>query len=442
MRTIPSIERIEAHTLRRQQIAFSVLTLFVIAILLLLHALFARLLGEPSKAVIILLATGFFVKTWEVMWLQEQREGISARMARTETTVSALGIFLLAAVLAFLTNRDDTPYFILLAIPILQCAYHFGLASTISTIAAAIGMMFTWNHHYFELHPPPRPTEYLETGMIAAIFCFIGPLVWYLVHQLRGRETALHEKMVELETTREKLVAEEKLAAVGRLASGVAHEIRNPVAMIASALATASFPASNPHEREEMYGIAAREARRLENLTTDFLTYARPSTPQRSLVSITDIARHIADVTGMRALDRSIAVRCRADEEAFAHVDAAQIEAALLNLALNALDATPAGGQIEMRIRRGADMLFLDVENTGDAIPEPYLAKVFEPFFTTKSDGTGLGLAIARGIALAHDGDLRVSSNRDGAVIFTIALPANSVTASTEETLYGKGSGH
>lgn len=442
MRTIPSLERIEAYSLRRQQIAFSILTLFVIAILLLLHSLFARLLGEPSKAVIVILASSFLVKAWEVMWLREQRDGLSAKLAQLETTISIVGIFLLAAVLALLTNRDDTPYFVLLAIPVLQCAYHFGLFPTIATIAAAVGMMFAWVHHYFNLHPPARATEYLETGMIAAIFCFTGPLVWYLVHQLRERETVLHDKMIELESTRERLVAEEKLAAVGRLASGVAHEIRNPVAMIASALATASFPASAAREREEMYGIAAREARRLENLTTDFLTYARPSTPQRSLVSIADIVRHIADVTGMRGADRSIEVRCQVDEERFAEADSAQIEAALLNLALNALDATPAGGRVELRIRRDKDPLCLDVENTGDAIPDAFLPKVFEPFFTTKPDGTGLGLAIARGIALAHGGDLCLSCNRDGAVVFTMTLPVNALGISTEEALYGQGSGH
>jgi signal transduction histidine kinase len=442
MRTIPSFESIEAQSLRRQQIAFSILTLFVIAILLLLHALFARLLGQPSKAMIIVLAAGFLAKTWEVMWLQEQREGISAKVAQTETMISVFGIFVLAGILPLLTNRDDPPYFILLAIPILQCAYNFGLFSTIATIVASIAMMFAWVHNYFSLRPPVRPSEYLETGMIAAMFCFTGPLVWYLVYQLRGRENVLREKVAELDRTREKLIAEEKLAAIGRLASGVAHEIRNPVAMIASALATASFPASDAREREEMYGIAAREARRLENLTTDFLTYARPSLPQRTLVSLTEITRHIADVAGMRATDRGIAVRCQADEENCAEVDAAQIEAALLNLALNALDATPAGGQIELRIRRDDGDLCIDVENSGEPIPDAFLSKVFEPFFTTKPDGTGLGLAIARRIALAHGGHLRVSSNRAGAVVFTLTLRAHSSAVSTEEALYGEGSGH
>lgn len=441
MRKIPAIEHVEAQAFKRQQIAFCILTLFVIAFLLLLHALFAPLLGEPSRAVILLLAFSFLVKIWETLWLQGKRDGISASAAHIETAISGVGIFFLAGILAFLTNRDDTPYFVLLAIPILQCAYHCKLATTIATVAAAIAMMFFWDVHYFRIHPP-RPTEYLETGMIAVIFCLTGPLVWFLVNQLNQRETILYQKMMELETAREKLVSEEKLAAIGRFASGIAHEIRNPVAMIASSLATAAYPAADARERDEMFSIAAREARRLENLTTDFLTYARPSPPQRSMTSLGDIVQHIADVTRIRAAGKSVDVSFTSGGEIYAEVDTAQMEGALLNLSLNALEATPAGGRVELRTRNHDAMACIDVENSGPPIPEPHLPRVFEPFFTTKAGGTGLGLAIARGIAVAHQGELWVSSNTDGAVIFTLSVPKDSSQSSAEEAIYGEGSGN
>ena len=434
------MEHIEAQAFRRQQTAFCILTLFVIAILLVLHVLFATLLGEPSRAVILTLALGFLLKAWETVWLQSRREAISESEARLETAISVVGIFILAGVLAFLTDRDDTPYFVLLAIPILQCAYHCGLLATIATIFAAVGTMFAWIQHYFSVHPPARPTEYLETGMVAVIFSLTGPLVWLLVNQLKQREANLHEKMAELEATRGKLVSEEKLAAVGRFASGIAHEIRNPVAMIASALATAAYPASDSREREEMFAIAAREAKRLESLTSDFLTYARPSALQRSLLSIGDIVRHIADVTRMRATGRSIEVVCPASEEIFVEIDGAQIEGALLNLSLNALDATPAGGRVELRIRSDESVVHLEVENSGKMIPDLNLARVFEPFFTTKPAGTGLGLAIARGIAITHGGDLWVSANRDGAVVFTLTVPKGSLEVFSGEASDGENS--
>jgi signal transduction histidine kinase len=396
--------------------------MFVLAILLLLHSLFSTLLGEPSKAVILLLGVAFSLKVMEIIWLQGMSQGITEEAAKTETAISVVGIFVLSALLALLTNRDDSPYFVLLAIPILQSAYHFELGPTIATVAAAVGMIFAWSEHYFSVHPPARLGEYLEAGMISVIYCLMGPLVWYLVNQVKRKESKLYQKMAELESTREKLLAEEKLAAIGRLASGIAHEIRNPVAMIASSLATAAHPASNSVEREEMLAIATHEAKRLENLTGDFLTYARPTRPERSLISVDDILRHIVDVTKMRATDKSIEVNGSFDGGNDVEVDPSQLEGALLNLSLNALDATPPGGTIELRSQVKGDVLSIEVENSGLKIPDEHLHRVFEPFFTTKPGGTGLGLAIARGVAIAHGGDLWISSNRDGGVIFTMTI--------------------
>src|SRR6266567_2854935 len=253
----PSIERIEAQALRRQQIAFCVLTTFLITALLPLHIHFAVLLGEPSEGVIFILGLAFSVKIGEWVWLWRQKEGISERAARISTAVAIPTMFLLAVILAVLTDRDEVPYFVLLAIPILQSAYRFGLIATVLTIAASVSLIFTWSQHFFTAHPPTRPTEILESGMISLIYCLMGMLVWYLVHQLENKQAKLYRNMIELESTREKLLAEERLAAVGRLASGVAHEIRNPVAMIASALSTAAYPSADAAEREEMFAIAA-----------------------------------------------------------------------------------------------------------------------------------------------------------------------------------------
>lgn len=433
------VERVEAQAYRRQQVAFSVLTLFVLSILLLLHALFARLLGEPSIPVIVCLGIGFSWKVMEVVWLQGRSEGISRNAGRRETVASILGIFALAAVLSFLTDRDESPYFVLLAIPILQSAYHLGLFSTIITVVGSVGMVFSWNVHYFALHPPPRSTEYLECGMIAVIFSLMGPLVWYLVNQLDERQTRLYAKMQELQTARELLAGEEKLAAIGRLASGVAHEIRNPVAMITSALATASVPEADVTERNEMYCIAQREAKRLERLTTEFLTYARPSKPRCTESNLGDLLRHVAEVTRVRAVKSSIEVVCDPTDDVSAVIDAAQVEGALLNLALNAVDATPKNGRIELRSQCNNKEVICEVQNSGPRIPDANLDKIFEPFFTTKAGGTGLGLAIANSVAKAHRGSLSVTRNEDGAVVFALMIAREQVDSVLAEAAYGQG---
>jgi len=439
MSTLPAplVPDSEAGDLRRQQTAFCVLTLFVLALLLVLHTLFASILGEPSLWLILLLGMGFSLKAGELIWLQSLNGALTERAAKLETAISIAAMFVLTGLLAYLTNRDDSPYFALLAIPILQCAYLCGLFATAMTIAAADAMILFWLWHFFLLHPPARATEYLEAGMISVIYMLMGLIVWFLVNQLKSNQTKLSTSLTELRATRERLLAEEKLAAVGRLASGIAHEIRNPVAMITSALSTAAYPSTVEEERQEMFTIAARESERLQHLTDDFLTYARPSVPQRSTVLINELLSYIADVTKMHAARRSINVTSNLTTVLPAEVDAALVEGALLNLTLNAADATPENGTITLTATANENTLRIDIQNSGPAISASDLERIFEPFFTTKPTGTGLGLAIARGIARAHGGDVWVSNNEDGCVTFSITLTDSSANDVREEAVNG-----
>ncbi|KAA6461916.1 hypothetical protein DYQ86_09735 [Acidobacteria bacterium AB60] len=435
--TPPQLERIEAQAFRRQQMAFCVLTACVFAALLALHTQFGALLGEPPRSVVGLLLAGTLMKAGEWYWLWRKPDGISARATRVETAVSSICVFALAWTLTVLTDRDDAPYFVLLAVPILQCAYHFGLKATIATIVASIGMIFEWAHHFFTLHPPPRPTEFLESGMISVIYTLMGLLVCSLVRQVDEKERRLIQKMTELDSTRERLASEEKLAAVGRLAAGVAHEIRNPVAMIVSSLGTATDSSSQAMERDEMFAIASREARRLENLTNDFLTYARPSPPQRTQIRCSEILDHIASMTRLRGSEKRINVFYELGADPVISVDPYQVEAALVNIAMNAVTATPAEGAIHFAFQEDATQLSFAVKNSGERIPEAELTRIFEPFFTTKHWGTGLGLAISRGVARAHGGDLWVSKNEPGAVEFTLSLDLKEANVSQEELFHG-----
>ena len=122
-----------------------------------------------------------------------------------ESCISIAAIFLLTAILTCFTNHDESTYFVLLAIPILQCAYIFSLFLTALTITAADAMIILWLWHFYALHPPARITQYLEMGL----------LVWILVNQLRVNQLKLKTSMELLQTTRERLISEEKMAAVG-----------------------------------------------------------------------------------------------------------------------------------------------------------------------------------------------------------------------------------
>lgn len=429
-----------AEGLRKQQTAFCVLTLFVLAMLLLLHALFAFILGEPSTAVLALLGVSFGIRLVELTWLQNPGRLFSDRLAKIDGIGSILMLFLLAALLAWLTNRDHSPYQVLLAIPVLQSAFLLGLTATVITIIAADATIFLWLWHYFALHPPASSAEYLEGGMLAVVYALMGLLVWFLVSQLRANQMRLAGTFADLQTARARLLNEEKLAAVGRLASGIAHEIRNPVAMIVSALSTVRDGSVVNGEREEMFAIASRQAGRLEALTNDFLTYAKPTVPRCSPVLLGDVLSAVEAVSRIRAAEHGIRVTCRAEGDQVVLLDGSQVEGALLNLVLNAIDAIPGSGSVMVTGRFTEGQLQIEVQNSGPAIPVSAMDKIFEPFFTTKASGTGLGLAIARSVAKAHGGDLWVSRNEDGHVVFTMTLEALLSREREEEAIHGQGS--
>lgn len=419
-------EQLEAdepiEDLCRQKSVFSSIALFVIAVLLLLHTVFSSILGRPSLAVYILLALALVLALSELLWLRTPVGRLTEKAVKIESCFSIGIAFVLTALLTYMTNRDESPYFVLLAIPILQCAYVFGLLPTVATIAAADSMIFMWLSRFYVLHPPARIAQYLESGMLSLVYIQMGLMVWFLVHRLKKNQLRLSTTLDVLKSTRERLIREEKLAAVGRLASGIAHEIRNPVAMISSSLSTATHPETEAPVREEMFAIAAQESKRLELLTADFLTYARPSQPNRSLILMNELLSYISEITKAHAARRFIAIISDLKEEISIDIDVRQVEGALLNLVLNAIDATPDRGTIKLSAVSGGEMLTIQIQNSGPAIPAKDLDRIFEPFFTTKPAGTGLGLAIAKGTSRVHGGDLWLSSNEDGRVTFSMSL--------------------
>ena len=420
---IPALVRFDFESFRQQAIVFATLNLFLLAALLLLHSLFSSLLGTPSAALLITLGTAFLLKMLELLWLWAGVRTPSPTLADVIVWASIALNMVLALLLTLLTNRGESPYFVLLALPVLQAAYRFRLPTCIAVILIADSMTFFWVWYFGEFHSPIKAIEYLESGVLSVVFALMGSLVWLLVNQLRSDQSRLSSSLQELERTREKLVAEEKLAMAGRLSSAVAHEIRNPVAIIASSLVTAERPELGNEERREMYGIARSEAARLEKLTGDFLLYARPSEPKRNAVCVQEALGYVAEISRVQATKRNISIEVESENGLRAHIDGEQLQRALVNLLLNAIDASPAGGRVALRARHNSsNVLELQVENSGAPIAEEVLARIFEPFYTTKPNGTGLGLAISKNIAKAQGGDLVVSRNELGHVCFTLTI--------------------
>ena len=406
----------DVASFKRQESTFISLNLFVLAALLFIHMLFSSYFGAPPRSSIVVLAAGFLLNVIELMWVQTERELTPARIVMLTWTTIVVNMAI-AFVLASSSYRQDTQYFALFAVPILQAAFRFPLGGMLSVLAAGTALEFYWVWNYFRLHPPPDISEYMEAATISLIYATAGILVWSLMNYLRSNEAVLAQ-------AREQLSVEEKLAAVGQFSSAIAHEIRNPVAMISSALSTARNGKSSAAEREEMFEIAAKEAARLEKLTSDFLAYARPRPPLKHPADVADSLAYIADICRPLASETGVTLELETGDDLRADVDDGQIQQALLNLVRNAIEASRPGSVVNLRGRREDGVIRIEIENAHGPIGGETAKHMFEPFFTTKSSGTGLGLAIARNIARGHGGEIVLARNGPDSVQFAFTVPA------------------
>ena len=397
---------------------FAPLNLVLIGALLTLQEISRIVRGKPAASVVMVLTAGFAIQAAYVMWRYSQTAPPSLS-ERKVLTLWSLGFnSALALVLTCLTIRGDTAYYALMLLPILEAAFRLGLGATIAVIVLADFVSF--------LGAYGMPFgEYIEAGAMSVIYTVMGVLVWLLISNAREREASFVRNLEELEHTRQQLFSEEKLAAVGRLSRAIAHEIRNPVAMISSSLATATRAGQDEAERKEMFAIAAKEAARLERLTNDFLVYARPRAAQIARANVTDTLNYVASVTRAHAANKGVAIDVHAQSQMEGDFDPAQIQQALLNLVLNAIDACRGGDSVRLQAQTELPYAIrIDVIDPVGPIPEEAVTRIFEPLFTTKQGGNGLGLAIARNIARAHGGDLMLRINEPAQVCFSIEIPA------------------
>ncbi len=227
----------------------------------------------------------------------------------------------------------------------------------------------------------------------------------------------------------------EKLAAVGRLAAGVVHEINNPLATISacaealeSRLNEGAFDSSpEVEDLREYLSLIRSEAFRCKSITNGLLDFSRTRAGEHLPVQIAEVINSAARLmTHQRRGDRIEIEIEVADGLSLVSGDEGQLQQAVIALATNAIDAMPEGGRLTLRGRNENDHVLLEISDTGVGIPQENLTKIFDPFFTTKEigRGTGLGLAVCYGIVTEHDGRLNVQSAVGTGTTFTISLPA------------------
>lgn len=249
----------------------------------------------------------------------------------------------------------------------------------------------------------------------------------------RELEDKVEERTAQLESTREQLVRTERLASLGRLAATVAHEINNPIAGILNLsrlmeriIDENGIPAKRVADVRDYLGQVTYETARIGNIVTDLLSFARQSRPTIGPVDLADLVRRSTSIVTPKLRMRDIRVNVSAAPGLEpVSCDAQQIEQVLINLIVNAVEASSGGAMVAVRIGPAKGGVFFEIEDHGSGISPEEIGRIFEPFFTTKDDGkgVGLGLAVAYGIVEAHGGTLDVQSIVGKGTTFRVVLP-------------------
>ncbi len=262
-------------------------------------------------------------------------------------------------------------------------------------------------------------------------FAVLGFLIGYLVEsRRRERRTAtlLQLQTQAIATWRARVAQSDKLAALGQLAATIAHEVRNPLAVMRSAAQTLTetLPPGDLDAREAS-GFIITEIDRLANVVNSILAYARPLQLTTRAVGVDELLERALLLSREELATHRVHVE-RSDTSRVppVHADPDLISQLLLGLLGNAAEAMVAGGVIRFTATAAHGVVQLQVSDTGPGVPPEIRDRIFEPFFTTRSRGTGLGLAVARQIVEAHGGRLEVGQADGGGARFTITLPAAS----------------
>jgi two-component system sensor histidine kinase PilS (NtrC family) len=241
----------------------------------------------------------------------------------------------------------------------------------------------------------------------------------------------IFQDLTPIRQMEERVRIADRLAGVGELAAGLAHEIRNPLASIAGSSQLLRESASSSGESATLLDIIGRESQRLNGLITDFLAYTGPSQRNTTRLDVAALLRDVAEaVRAGEAREKGVAVELAALPALVVEGDGEQLKQVAWNLVRNAVQATPAGGKVMIdgfeQIRHGSRYVVAMVVDTGAGIAPGILEKIFNPFFTTKEGGTGLGLSISHRIVHQHKGFIEVRPAPGKGCAFSVFLPAAS----------------
>ena len=231
------------------------------------------------------------------------------------------------------------------------------------------------------------------------------------------------EDLSEIRELTEQLLRADRLAALGELVAGVAHEVRNPLGTIRASIQLLEMENPNVPTIVELGGVIKQEIDRLDRVIKTLLDFGRPAKPVFAEVDMATVIEDVVGVMQRYAGGSHVRISSRALDGARVWADADKLKQALINLIFNAVQAMPAGGEVDIEALKEDGFVRLAVKDTGSGIARDALAKIWDPFYTTRDDGTGLGLAIVHRIVDEHGGYITVASEPGRGTTFTLRLP-------------------
>lgn len=352
----------------------------------------------PILAMFLVFSIGLYL-------LNAVRPGRIAMLYRVALVFDLGLVFLLVRITGGFASEFHLGFTLLIAVH----AFYFGLATGLG-VAAASGVLYALAGDW----PPPMPAFAIRIAFDALVGACLGVLS---EHKRRQGEL--------LRQQQEQLAHFDRVATVGELAAGLAHELRNPLAGISGALHVLSGQYESGAEQHVLLSDVQAQIARMNKTLSDLLQLARPRAPQLTVVDVNTLLSHSLRFVAQNGVE--VVPQLKRDLPPLL-ADANLLHQAFLNILVNARQAMPQGGRLTIRTRlqeeAGGWAVVVEISDTGIGIPLEHRARIFQPFFTTKAQGTGLGLPIAARIIEQHGGRIAVDSAAGHGTTFRITLPS------------------
>ena len=387
-------------------------------LLIFLHA------GYPTWRVGAAAAVFFGFALMQKAWIRSSHDALSFDRVFIGINLSAQTMVTL---IVALTGGLQSPTVPGLLLPSVMSLLFFGPHAVARWIAFASGLLII----AMGLLPQELVGPVMPAGHYALALA-IG-LCWnlFLLHTMVGKMTRAASKAgYSMACLREERLsdAETQLRRLQSVGAKVAHELKNPLASI-KGLCQLVARTPESERTQERLAVVASEISRMETILNEYLSFSRPLEDLRpETLDVTAIARDVLDTLAGRADQGGVTLSLDGGVAAV-HGDARRLKEALINLVANAIEATPSGGTVALRLRNGGNAVVLEVRDSGRGIAPEDLDRIGTSFFTTRPNGTGLGVVLAQGVINQHGGTLTYKSTLGHGTTATIMLPIRSQTA-------------